>query len=113
GTQKLASEASRRFERGVDPNVCRQAAQRVAELLVEHGGGTIDPGVTVVGQPREPDLITISSGLAAAVTGTAISADSTAGALRGVGCAVQRHGDELTVTPPSWRPDLTDPHDLV
>src|SRR5699024_7496162 len=39
---KLPSEASKRFERGVDPLVGQAAAQRMAELLVELAGGTID-----------------------------------------------------------------------
>ena len=38
---KLSSEASRRFERGVDPAASYSAAHRVAELLVEHAGGTL------------------------------------------------------------------------
>ncbi len=46
---KLPSEASKRYERGVDPELPARATQRVAELLVELGGGTIDDGLTVVG----------------------------------------------------------------
>ena len=38
---KLPSEASRRFERTVDPQLPPVAAERAAQLLVEHGGGTI------------------------------------------------------------------------
>ena len=48
---KLTSEAGKRNERGVDPTICEAAADRVAELLAEHGGGTVEPGVTVVGTP--------------------------------------------------------------
>ena len=48
---KLTSEAGKRNERGVDPTICEAAADRVAELLAEYGGGTIEPGVTVVGKP--------------------------------------------------------------
>ena len=48
---KLPSEASKRFERGVDPELPAAAADRVVELLAELGGGTVDPGVTVVGDP--------------------------------------------------------------
>ncbi|MBA3905777.1 MAG: phenylalanine--tRNA ligase subunit beta, partial [Pseudonocardiales bacterium] len=46
---KLPSEASRRFERTVDPQLPPVAAERVAALLVEHGGGTIADGRTDVG----------------------------------------------------------------
>ncbi|MFC6343555.1 phenylalanine--tRNA ligase subunit beta, partial [Nocardioides hankookensis] len=46
---KLTSEAGKRNERGVDPAVTQAAADRVVELLTTYGGGTADPGVTVVG----------------------------------------------------------------
>ena len=49
---KITSEAGKRNERGVDPTICEAAADRVVELLVEHGGGRAEPGVTVVGTPR-------------------------------------------------------------
>lgn len=48
---KLPSEASRRFERGVDPALAAAAAQPAVDLLVEHGGGVADPEVTDVGSP--------------------------------------------------------------
>ena len=51
---KLTSEAGKRNERGVDPTICEAAADRVAELLTTYGGGTVDPGVTVVGKPPAP-----------------------------------------------------------
>ena len=51
---KLTSEAGKRNERGVDPTICEVAADRVAELLTTYGGGTVAPGVTVVGTPPEP-----------------------------------------------------------
>ncbi|MGO4244828.1 phenylalanine--tRNA ligase subunit beta, partial [Janibacter sp. RAF20_2_2] len=46
---RLATEASKRFERGVDPAVTAAAAQLAVDLLVEHGGGTADPTATDVG----------------------------------------------------------------
>ena len=46
---KLPSEASKRFERGVDPTLGPVAAQRVAELLVRYGGGTIASTATILG----------------------------------------------------------------
>ncbi len=110
---KLPSEASKRFERGVDPLLPAYAADRVAELLVAHGGGTIEDGVTYVGSPPEGRTVTISAGLPQQVTGIPIGADTTAQHLRDVGCTVVADGDNLTVAPPSWRPDLNDPYDLV
>ncbi len=68
---KLPSEASKRNERGVDTELQARAAHRVAELLVEHGGGTIEPGLTVVGQPPERSSVTIPDDLPARVSGVA------------------------------------------
>ena len=110
---RLPSEASKRFERGVDPLLPAYAADRVAQLLVEHGGGTIGPGVTYVGRPPASQVIEASAGLAARVTGMPVDADTAIAALRTVGCTVGVEGDSLSVLPPTWRPDLTDPYDLV
>lgn len=110
---KLPSEASKRFERGVDPLLPAFAADRVAELLVAHGGGTVTDGVTYVGRPPEPHPITIAASLPARVSGIDVDAETTVAHLRAVGCSVAVEGGEVTAVPPSWRPDLTDPYDLV
>lgn len=114
---KLPSEASRRFERGVDPLLPAYAADRVARLLVEHGGGTVTDGVTYVGGPPQSHPITISLDLAARVTGMPIDDETVVRHLRTVGCIVTPLETDgagtLTVLPPTWRPDLTDPYDLV
>src|SRR5699024_8031511 len=52
---KLSTEASKRFERGVDPQLAPQAAQLMVELMSELGGGTADPAVTDAGQVSAPD----------------------------------------------------------
>ncbi len=110
---KLPSEASKRFERGVDPLLPAYAADRVAELLVEHGGGTATDAMTYVGRPPESHVITSGVDLAARVTGMPIDAATAVAHLRTVGCTVAVEDGTLTVLPPSWRPDLTDPYDLV
>ena len=50
---RLPTEGAKRWERGVDPLLPAYAADRVAHLLVEHGGGTISSGVTYVGAPPQ------------------------------------------------------------
>ncbi len=111
--QRLTSEAGKRNERGVDPEICEAAAQRVADLLAEHGGGTIEPGVTVVGSPPAAPSITMAIDLPARVTGLSIASETTVRHLEAVGCSVEARADDLTARVPSWRPDLTDPYDLV
>jgi phenylalanyl-tRNA synthetase beta chain len=110
---KLPSEASKRFERGTDPTIPLVAADRVAELLTTHGGGTVEDGVTYVGSPPAIPSITIDAGLPARVSGMDIPAAVTVANLRAVGCSVEEDGSTLTVTPPPWRGDVTDPFDLV
>ncbi len=110
---KLTSEAGRRNERGVDPEVCEAAADRVATLLAELGGGTVDPGVTVVGGPPPRRTVTIPLDLPARVTGMDIASHTTVAHLEAVGCTVEAGTDTLTAELPSWRPDLADPFDLV
>jgi phenylalanyl-tRNA synthetase beta chain len=104
---RLSSEAGKRNERGVDPTTCGAAADRVVELLAELGG------VTVVGTPPAPATITLPIDLPARITGMDIASETTIRALRDVGCEVDAGADELTAVAPPWRPDLTDPYDLV
>ena len=110
---KLPSEASKRFERGVDPTLPEAAADRVAELLVTYGGGSVEPGVTKVGQAPERVSVPIPADLPARVTGMTIEATTAVAHLRAVGCVVEQDGDLLHAQVPPWRPDLTDPFDLV
>ncbi len=110
---KLPSEAAKRFERGTDPTIPLVAADRVAELLTRFGGGTVEPGVTLVGVPPARPTIELSAGLPARVTGMEIDAVTAVRNLRAVGCEVDEDGDRLTVTPPPWRGDITDPFDCV
>lgn len=110
---KLPSEASKRFERGVDPFLPPIATDRVAELLVEYGGGQVDPGVTQAGSYPSPVSITIPVDLPARITGMPIDADTTVAHLEAIGARVTVEDDELTAIVPTYRPDLTDPYDLV
>ncbi len=110
---KLGSEASRRFERGVDPAAAYAAAHRVADLLVELAGGTLAPGETVVGAVPTPVPTTIDVDLPGRILGTEIDPERVVTLLEAVGATVAVDGTALTVTPPTWRPDLTDPYDYV
>ncbi|MFK4147855.1 phenylalanine--tRNA ligase subunit beta [Streptomyces sp. NPDC004065] len=109
---KLSSEASRRFERGVDPQAASAAAQRTVDLLVLLAGGTADAGVTEVVTPSAPRTITIPADHPDKVAGVRYGRETVVRRLQEVGCDVVGV-DELVVTPPSWRPDLTDPNDLA
>ncbi len=110
---KLPSEASRRFERGVDPNAAAAAVQRAVDLLVLLGQGEADPAVTVEStRPAAAEPILIDAALPGRVAGLEYSRETVVGRLQEIGCFVEG-ADSLRVTPPSWRPDLADPNDLA
>ncbi len=108
---KLSSEASRRFERGVDPQLPAIASARAAALLEELAGGTY-LGVSRVDAIVSPPAIRLPAELPARTSGIGITRERTVELLTAVGCVVVP-GTPLQVSPPSWRGDLTDPADLV
>jgi phenylalanyl-tRNA synthetase beta chain len=105
---KLPSEASKRFERGVDPRVAAAAAQRVVELLVELAGGTADPLGSTVDEYPAPVAIELPEGYVGSLMGVEYTASEVLSSLTEIGCAVEATTIALLVTPPTWRPDLTD-----
>ncbi|GGN17649.1 phenylalanine--tRNA ligase subunit beta [Streptomyces fuscichromogenes] len=109
---KLSSEASRRFERGVDPQAAAAAAQRTVDLLVLLAGGTAEAGVTEVIAPSAPHTITVAADHPDKVAGVAYGRETVVRRLQEVGCDVYGQ-DELLVTVPSWRPDLLEQNDLA
>ncbi|MGW0180853.1 phenylalanine--tRNA ligase subunit beta [Nocardia sp. NPDC003345] len=117
---KLVSEASKRYERVVDPELNLAALDRAATLLAEIAGGTIESALTdfrVTMAPTEPIRIDID--LPDRVAGVHYTPGTSARRLTQIGCHVEVDVDETTghgqlvVTPPSWRPDLAQPADLV
>ncbi|MCP1503083.1 phenylalanyl-tRNA synthetase beta chain [Curtobacterium herbarum] len=110
---KLPSEASRRFERGVDPLVAQAAANRAVELLVDLAGGTPDAlGSTLVDESARP-TVTMRLDRAAGLIGVEYTDAEVLDTLRAIGATVGVDGERVAVTPPSWRPDLVDDVSLV
>ncbi|MFA4841239.1 MAG: phenylalanine--tRNA ligase subunit beta [Agrococcus sp.] len=110
---KLFSEASKRYERGVDPAVADAAAARVAQLLVELAGGTLDELGADVGDVPEMAPIRIPVGFWSDYTGADYTVDEARDALERIGARVAEAADAWTVTPPTWRRDLVDREGLV
>ncbi len=110
---KLFSEASKRYERGVDPAVAAAAAERVAQLLAELAGGTIDELGADIGDVPEMAPIAIPVGYWSSYTGADYTAEEARDALERIGAEVAEAADAWTVTPPTWRRDLVDREGLV
>lgn len=114
----LASEAGRRYERTVDPAVSVAALDRCAGLLAEIAGGTVEPRLTDWrGDPPRTDWspapVTMAADRPDRTAGVTYAPGTTERRLTQVGARVTVDGDRVTATPPSWRPDLQQPADLV
>jgi phenylalanyl-tRNA synthetase beta chain len=109
----LRTEASARFERGVDPNLAGLAADRVAELLTEVAGGQAAAGGgDEYPQPVSPWQVSLALSEVKRLLGVDISRKEAAGLLERLGFEM-RGKDPITVTVPTFRPDVTGPADLV
>ena len=111
----LHSEASYRFERGIDREGVRLAADRAARLLAELAGGEVATGaVQVYGRPPEvSEEVSLEVERANRVLGTSISPGEVVALLGRVGVACEVEGPVVRGRVPSWRNDLHGPHDLT
>lgn len=112
---RLTSEASTRFERGVDPAGAERACARAVQLLQDMGRAT-DRGVTRDGSAEVTrPTVTVSASWVRGFLGLDDDLDASRQAqlLRRLGCTVEADGDRLDVTPPSWRTDVGRPADVV
>ena len=110
---KLFSEASKRYERGVDPRVGEIAAARVIQLLEVHAGGTAGSfGATYADFDSAAEIF-LPTGFASSLIGVDYTAEEIEKVLRDIGAEVSSVDGGLIVLAPSWRPDLTHKTDLV
>lgn len=110
---KLPSEASKRFERGVDPQVAVAAAARVVQLLEQLAGGHADALGSLLDASETAEAIRLPEGYIASLVGVDFTDDEVRGALAEIGGTVTETADGLLVAPPTWRPDLRDKSDLA
>jgi len=114
----LNSEAGRRYERGVDPAISVAALDRCAALLADIAGGTAEPQLTDWrGDPPRSDWspapVSMPTDLPDRTAGVDYPEGTTSRRLTQIGADVTDDGGLVTATPPSWRPDLRQPADLV
>ena len=107
---RLRSEASTRFEKGVDPHGVEQAAVYASELLVALAGARLTGHADVRGALPERPIVQLRPELADRLSGMIFPAEEQRETLRRLGFDVD--GDSVTV--PTWRAaDVTRPVDLV
>lgn len=110
---KLISEASKRFERGVDTRLAEYAVARVVQLLEVHAGGE---GTQVGGDLNhiEPNpTIFLPAEFTTSLVGVDYTDEQIAGVLGDIGCVVAHVDGGFEVIPPSWRSDITHKTDLA
>ena len=110
---KLISEASKRFERGVDPRVSEYAVARVVQLLEVHAGGTADGLGANYSTLGDPQPVWLPADFAKEITGVDYTVEEVTGVLADIGCIVAHVDGGYEVIPPSWRPDLSHKTDLA
>ncbi|WP_144674069.1 phenylalanine--tRNA ligase subunit beta [Arthrobacter sp. U41] len=109
---KLPSEASKRFERGVDWHIAGTAAQRVVDLLVELAGGTAEEAGTDVGTAPDTVTVELPAAFASERIGIDFTEEQVVTSLEDLGAVVVKNDGGYTVTAPSWRSDLETKEDL-
>lgn len=105
----LSSEASGRFERGVDSETTIKALDRAAQLLQEMGACTVCEGIVdVYPNPKQANYVTFTAEQINNHLGTNIAKDVMLNIITSVGFDVTKdENDEITVKVPSWRNDVT------
>ncbi len=111
----LGTDASHRFERGVDPDGAIRAVDRAAQLMIEVGGGTLISGV-IDEYPGKSDIqpIRLSVKKTNRLLGTQLNAEKITEVLKSVQFKADiQDNDTLSVLRPSFRVDVSRPEDLM
>lgn len=111
----FSSDASHRYERGVDFELQRKAIERATQLIVETCDGQPGPVTEAVSTAHLPARkpVRLRTARVARVLGISLGAERIEGMLRGLGLALERQGDDFLVTPPSFRFDIEIEEDLI
>jgi phenylalanyl-tRNA synthetase beta chain len=109
----FGSDASHRFERGVDFGGARRAIERATQLIRDICGGHAGPVVEAKAEMPARTPVRLRTRRAASVIGMALSAEQIASLFAGLGLPFVREGDDFLVTPPTWRFDIEIEEDLI
>ncbi len=113
----LRTDASMRYEKMLDPELCRLATERLLKILVDlDGGATVISAFTDAYVNHYPTItLNFDKRYVDRYTGIDISVEAIVKTLNGLGFAVKLDGDSFTVTVPSWRAtkDVTIKADII
>lgn len=109
----LSTDASYRFERGIDDAMVTQSLALGAALLAHVSGGHVDAFIDVGRSPEPSTPVLLKVARVARVLGEAIPREECVSLLASIGCAIAVDGESLSVTAPSWRHDVHRDVDLI
>ncbi|BDG37049.1 phenylalanine--tRNA ligase subunit beta [Saccharococcus caldoxylosilyticus] len=110
----LRSEASTRFEKGIDPARTKEALDRAAALMAEYAGGEVVGGIVEVNTLKEQEVtVTITLDRINRVLGTTITKDEVATILTNLQFAFMEDNGTFTITVPSRRRDISIEEDII
>jgi phenylalanyl-tRNA synthetase beta chain len=109
----IQSDARFRFERGVDPDFVVPGLELATGLIVKVCGGQPSQ-IAVAGKPPKPNKpFKFDLALVKRLSGLDLGAGEMKRLLGALGIALDGKGRRLEAAPPSWRPDVSGPADLV
>ncbi|MDD2884685.1 MAG: phenylalanine--tRNA ligase subunit beta [Dechloromonas sp.] len=109
----FSSDASHRFERGVDFGSTRRAIERATQLIVDLCGGQVGPVVQAQADLPSRPAVRLRTARAEKVLGLTLGSKRIAELFTGLDLAFEQQGDDFLVTPPSWRFDMEIEEDLI
>jgi phenylalanyl-tRNA synthetase beta chain len=111
----FSSDASHRYERGVDFELQRKAIERATQLIVDTCGGKPGPVMEAVAAGHLPQRrpVRLRSARAARVLGITLPEARIEAMLRGLGLHLEKTSEGFSVTPPSFRFDIEIEEDLI
>ncbi len=109
----FATDASFRFERGVDFAIAPVAVERASRLIIELCGGAAGPLIDVRGEMPRRDPVRVRGARIARVLGVSVAPEAVADIFGRLQLQPQRHGSDFVCTPPSFRFDLALEEDFI
>ncbi|MGZ8508459.1 MAG: phenylalanine--tRNA ligase subunit beta, partial [Bacteroidia bacterium] len=112
---QLFTDASFRFERGTDPNICVDALRRIADIILDIAGGEVqNPAIDIYPKPIAPKIIDLEYALVDRIAGTQILRNEMKAILSGMEIKIlQENNEVLQLQIPSVKYDVTRPVDVI